>query len=101
MSNQKGTSSASQLPVNHTQSEQSTTALLAHDHAEHQRGLGAKANKLWQSLKDEDKVRKEGRIQHVSPEEATRITGYGENGPKSNLKDGKGDKRTLGALFFG
>ena len=88
--------------MNDTQSERSTTTLLDNDKAtnEHAGGLGAKAKEVWQSLKDEDRTRREERIQHVSPAEATRITGHGEDGPKSNVQYGQGDKRSLGALFF-
>jgi hypothetical protein len=54
---------------------------------------------VWQKLKEDDKQRKE--VAHVSHADATAITGYGEGGRKMGKEDGKGDKRSLGALFFG
>jgi hypothetical protein len=88
--------------MNYAQSERSTTVVLDNGNAtsEHAGGLGAKAKEMWQNLKNEDKTRKEESILHVTPAEATKITGHGEDGPKSNVKDGKGDKRSLGALLF-
>lgn len=62
---------------------------------------GAETKSLFQKLKEESRERKEQRAQHVTHDEATRITGYGEGGVKSNKSNGKGDKRSLGALFFG
>jgi hypothetical protein len=84
-----------ELVTNDATSERSTTALLGH--SEHT--VGSRAKALWRTLRAENAERKTN-IQHVTPKEATAITGYGENGPKSNVKDGKGDKRTAAAVGF-
>lgn len=93
-----------EVVIRDTQSERSSTALLHDDddnNAGRGRSLGEQAKEVWQKLKDEEKERKDQRVQHVSHADATKMTGYGEDGPKSNAKDGKGDTRSLGALFFG
>lgn len=74
-------------------SECSTAPLLGRS----KETVGSKAKALWRQLKEEDEVRKTS-IQHVTPEEATVITGHGESGSKSNNKHGKGDKRIAGAF---
>jgi hypothetical protein len=89
--------------IHDTQSAQISTASLDHASSKHQQGLGEQAKNLWQKLKDEDKERKEIQIQHVSHADATKITGHGEDGSNTNrqVNEGKGDKRSLAALFFG
>jgi hypothetical protein len=89
--------------IRHTQSAQSSTSPLDHTSSEHQQGLSEKAKNLWRKLKDEDMERRENRIQHISHADATKVTGHGEDGPNSNVhvNEGKGDKRSLGALLFG
>jgi hypothetical protein len=90
--------------IRHMQSAQSsTTAPLDHVGPKHQQSLGGQAQTLWQKLKDEDKERKETRIQHVSHADAAKITGHGEDDPNSNVRanEGNGGKRSIGALFFG
>lgn len=76
-------------------SERSTAALLGRSKVI----VGSKAKVLWKKLKEEDAERKTN-IQYVTSEEATAITGHGEDSPKSNTKDGKGDKRIATAVTF-
>lgn len=84
-----------ELITNGAKSERSTTALLGRS----EQTVGSRAKALWRTLKQENAERKTN-IQHVTPKEATAITGYGENGSKSNVKDGKGDKRTAAVVAF-
>jgi hypothetical protein len=60
----------------------------------------AKPKSLLQKLKEENEKRKE-KVQHVSHEEAERITGYGENTAEEKAgREKKGTDSSLAALFF-
>jgi hypothetical protein len=59
-----------------------------------------KAKALWKNLKEENDDRKQNNIQHVTTKEATAITGHGGDGPESDAKKGKGDKRMAGTVLF-
>src|SRR5690242_16382290 len=83
----------SQVVQSDAQSEYSTAPLISGNAKPQEESFGAKAKRFWKEVKEEDRQRREERIQHVSSADATNITGHGENGPKSNAKDGKGDKR--------
>ena len=89
------TKSGNEIVASDEKSERSTAALLDCS----KETVGSKAKALWKQLKEENQARKTS-IQYVTPEEATAITGHGENGPKSNTKDGKGDKRIAAAFTF-
>ncbi|CAO2650597.1 Nn.00g018890.m01.CDS01 [Neocucurbitaria sp. VM-36] len=93
---------ATESLLSDTQSERSTTALLHNQDSEPKPRVGDQAKSMWQKLKEDDQKRKDN-VQHVSHAEATTITGRDEAGAKVDGKEehGKGDKRMLGALFFG
>lgn len=81
--------------TNDGKSQHSTTGLLGSS----QELFSSKAKALWKKLREEDAERKTN-VQHVTFQEATAITGHGENGARSNAKDGKGDKRLAAAVTF-
>lgn len=89
------TASGGEIVMSDETSERSTAVLLGGS----KETVGNKAKALWKKLKEENEARKTN-IQHVTPQEATVITGYGETGSMSNIKDGKGDKRTASAFIF-
>jgi hypothetical protein len=63
-------------------------------------GKTAKTKSFFQKLREENKQRKQ-KVQHVSHEEAERITGYGENsGKKGDGREKKGTDMSLVALIF-
>ncbi|KAH9872665.1 hypothetical protein J1614_005059 [Plenodomus biglobosus] len=87
------TESGGEIVTNDAKSEESTIALV--DPCD--QTFQTKAKDLWKKLKEEIAERKTT-IQYVTSAEATAITGHGENGPKSNAKGRKGDKRIASAL---
>lgn len=61
----------------------------------------SKWKQKWQELKDEDERRKSERIQHVSPQEADRITGLDKHRvleEKKSAERKRGGKTILGIL---
>jgi hypothetical protein len=92
----KLTSSGNEHVKSDAQSERSTTALLSGSNET----VGTKAKALWKKLKEEDAERKQSNIQHVTHQEATTITGHGENVPGAGTKHGKGDKRIATTALF-
>ncbi|KAF3003421.1 hypothetical protein E8E13_001036 [Curvularia kusanoi] len=62
-------------------------------------GARAKAKTLWKTLKEEDLARR-SEVKHVTHQEATAITGHGEDAKKHNVKNGPGDKTSPAALFL-
>lgn len=61
-----------------TSSEQSSTALLEHE----EKNLLDPIKEMWRKLKEENEQRKAS-VVYVTSEEATAITGYGDNGWKT------------------
>ncbi|KAF2647297.1 hypothetical protein K491DRAFT_699715 [Lophiostoma macrostomum CBS 122681] len=63
------------------------------------RGKPSKTKSFWKKLKEENEQRKQ-KVQHVSHEEAERMTGYGENAVgKKDDKERTIKGSSLAALF--
>ena len=81
--------------ISDAKSERSTAALLGGS----KETVGSKAKVLWKKLKEENSERKTN-VQYVTSQEATAMTGHGENGRSSGVENGKGDKRAITAVLF-
>jgi hypothetical protein len=91
------TSLGNEDAMDDSKSENSTAALL---NGYKEETVVDKAKALWKNLKEDNEERKQNNIQHVTTNEATAITGHGENAPESDAKKGKGDKRMAGTVLF-